>query len=443
MALADKLSINLKDIKNIKQVWIVLLIVIEVSLGSWLLLATDSGERIAAGLVMVASLWLFLHYVTKSESTAATNPKIVGFDQEIKPAKREVSQAEIEATSSQKVVGAKGTFRINTPPEDWDVKLLSIPELALANMEIEDDPEIMKQFALPENVDITTTFIQSPNTLSLIPIPGETLINGNKIPTALETIVKAQLTIIPFEKIMEDSLTETTLAQNMISFTTGVLNSGLLKFNTIENGTLKETGKEFIQFNLQQKLNYMMANDKKVDEVEINMTIFGIEGTLIDHIFLIRYPTFGKEKQDAFEKDREILMHLVDSFEPLRAIDLERKKAEAKSRAEANYQAQINQYGKQYFYREIVFLTKKYKNIDLESLEQRSRLLKILRPFEKFASQVGLDDEPNLNILWECMRKAEKGDAKDFNTFFTQMIAGAENTLSESEENPETAHDGQ
>ena len=99
MALADKLSINLKDIKNIKQVWIVLLIVIEVSLGSWLLLATDSGERIAAGLVMVASLWLFLHYVTKSESTAATNPKIVGFDQEIKPAKREVSQAEIEATS--------------------------------------------------------------------------------------------------------------------------------------------------------------------------------------------------------------------------------------------------------------------------------------------------------------------------------------------------------
>ena len=90
-----------------------------------------------------------------------------------------------------------------------------------------------------------------------------------------------------------------------------------------------------------------------------------------------------------------------------------------------------------------MFLTKKYKNIDLESLEQRSRLLKILRPFEKFASQVGLDDEPNLNILWECMRKAEKGDAKDFNTFFAQMIAGAENTLSESEENPETAHDGQ
>ena len=89
--------------------------------------------------------------------------------------------------------------------------------------------------------------------------------------------------------------------------------------------------------------------------------------------------------------------------------------------AEANFNKVLDEHGKAIFVAEISVLLLRLEGRNLDDLETRTRAIKLLKPFERFAKLINLHDE-ELDALWESLHRAETGDATDFKARLTKLL---------------------
>jgi hypothetical protein len=413
-------NVDASKINNPFALSAVFLGVVETLLFLWFNRATDTTERIIVGSLMTLILLsvLFLIFklaVNSNKNNQVTFPKAL--DEKVTPAKTEVSPEEIKVIkpNSEKISGPEGTYTIDSPPNNWRVKVVSLNGLIKENLEINDQDTIEDMFGTSENDPKNILLLKTGSMIDAIPIPGTTIINGVMIPTALITRLPIQLAIIPMERLQPPLYTENSFEHNVFNFIGGMIRQSLLKMQSQVSGKIKESGREFIQVEILQELEHIdiSINDQMIKDcrrVLSHITTIAIKGDIIDHLLLMYYPTIEDKNIDAaFENDISTLKSLVSSFSPLKVTDPISMIARIKEKGRTNSNLILKQGGSNMFLTEFGVVMKKIRELNLNNSNDIQKAVKILKPFKKFSELVEEKDE-ELDALWVAVDNAENGN---------------------------------
>lgn len=357
----------------------------------------------------IAALFYALFGLRRQDETADGVIKTEGIVGEITPAEVEVSESEIISPEPQRLGSPDGGYSIIKPPDDWDIRELSFAEWASEGLQI-TDPTISNTVVgtLPRVREILT--LESSRITSIVPDPRKTLVDGRKIPTALETKAPIRLDILPIEHAQPPFFIERPFEHNFMSFLSGLLTPSVLTFNGFDKGVIPNTQLRYLTANLSQEIVNAVVNGKEEESIINNMFVIGIEGGLRDYILLMKYPSLPFIEDPELEIDLNILQSIVSSFAPLKVVDLENKREVIRQELEEQFDEFVEESGEELFSNEIGVAFLRLSSWDINDLEKQLEAIKLLKPFELLAQEINLQNE-DFDSLWDSLHEAEAGNA--------------------------------
>src|SRR5258708_1964671 len=412
----------LKVIRNPHQVYVALLLVLEGLLGYWLHRAETGLERGFAGLLMtIIQLGVLYAVINTKRPKAAMSIK--------PPENKEATKTEIAAPSPDLVPGPDGSYLIKRPPKGWRVQVLTFSDWVSGNLDIRDPATKQRLDPAAGQSRDTLTCARAQHT-STIHDPGRTAINGRKFPSALETLIRPQLAVIPLERAQPPLFVERSLEENFLKVIGEFLNVAMTATH-LELGLIQANGRRYVASELQQKIQDATVNGVEGRDAVVSVNAIGIQGDVRDYLLITRYAAV-KEDPDA-DRNLGTLRDLVASFRPVETLDAAERRSESTTRANNNFQKVLTEKGQDIFWAELGVLLLRLQGVSLENAENRNWVMKRLRPFEILARETGLRDE-RLDPLWKALHCAETGDATSLKTMLIEMTQAAAGQEEDEEE---------
>lgn len=422
MKTPSRSKVDLSSIIGPYQLLGLFLLVVEGLLGYWLFRAESAVERGFTGLVMVLILFGLLYAVIRmKQDEGGTFVSPPGAATLVKPPEGEVTEREISSPAPEAIPAPDRSYLINLPPQGWRVRDLTYADWITEALGIKDASTKEKLFpSVDQSRDIL--IIEREKQTSIIPIPGRTTVDGQKLPTALETTVATQLSILPMERAQPPMFIERSLEHNFLAFVGQILNIGLLTVRRSASGLIPSSGRRYMTVELSQKIEDATVNGKEGQDAVVTLSVIGIQGELRDHMLMMRYSTVAGDLE--VESDLRTLQNLVASFRPLKVVNTEEKRREIAALADKKFEEFLAENGEEIFWTEIGLLCLRLQGINVDDPETRLRTMKLLKPFEVLARETNLHDEA-LDTFWEALHRAETGDATDFKAQLTKLIKEA------------------
>ena len=408
------------------------LLVVEVLLGIWLYKAESINERVIAGLFMTSILIYFLIVVKRMQEDISKPIVPQGLDNEVTPAQKEVTKEEVDSPEPQMIGAPDRSYIINKPPERWVVQELTFNEWRNRILKI-TDPSLKET---EKSLDQEILTFSSRREISVIPIPGKTLIDGRKHLTALEVTIPTELSIIPMERWDQPPLfVEHSLIHNFLNNVGKLLNVGVMTMHNVSLGTIPNSKRQYLVAEFHQEIENVIVNDKEEKNINHNVTIIGIGGDLRDYLLYMNYLSPVVDDPE-LKQDLQMLQLLVSSFQPLKVINPDKQKMENKKKADQEFKTFKKENGTNLFYAEFELILLRLKDLDVSDPEKRLKMIKLLKPFEVFSKEINLQDD-ELDALWNSLHQAEEGNATTFKDKMKQMITSIS---SEAESDQEDLH---
>lgn len=417
-------QIDLKSISNRFQVWIAFLIITEGLLGVLIIRAENSVERVIYAVLMVAILGAFLWMYGRSDVREVSAPSTPpGFDKPIEPAQTEATPERIASPEPQKKAAPDGSYIINRPPDGWTVRQVTALDYTSGNLDIKDEEAkqaLRPQLATIYPPDQEILVFESNQRDTVVPIPGRSTFNQRKVPTALEITIPTRLSILPIHRAQPPFYFDRPLEQSVIQWVNiAGASSNLVMIRNLKSETIGGSQRKQITVELRQDMADVRVNGQEVSELQSNITLIGIRGSAQDYLLILNYAVW--EGGDQHKDELELLRSLVNSFEPLKDDDADRKREALKDAAEFGYRQVIAEKGSEIFWEEMRWVGLRLKGLDMDNAANRQRAIDLLCPFEDLAREVGLADG-ELQEFWEAMHDAEQGDARVFKEELEALI---------------------
>ncbi len=430
-------GINPSKINNLYSLLSVFLIVVEGVIVLWISKAEGSLERIIAGITGVVLFIIFLILVLNSKREHEINiPTIIDKGDIIDAAKgiirwSDISEDQIKketmSNNIPRMGGIDGLYTIAKPPSDWIIDELShIEWLAeFQKMDLEIARQIYPSFI--ENFNKVLR-LKSYKDISILPIPGKTIIDGRNYPSALEILCTPRLSILSLDKYPYPFYKERSLEYHFIINVSQLLGLGVLSIRKSPSSLVTNTNREVKIVELKQELENVFVNNEMVERVDNNIALIGIEGDLKDQLLLINYLSYPKLEESQENFDFQTLQNLIRSFQPVELVNKEKKK-EMIAISDQSYIEMLESNSDKILYIELEFLLTRIKNWDLDDPKMRLEAIRLLRPFEDFAKIIDLEND-DVNMLFESLDKAEKGSAEDFKNIIESIHQSSNGTIS-------------
>jgi hypothetical protein len=402
------------------------LAVVETFLGVWFFKAADVTERSIAGGLMVAVLLTFLFAVLRwnlKKSEEKVTPKVEGIG-ELNLPNKQATVEQIKSPEPESYVGPNRSYIINRPPDDWDIKELSATQwrsnaLGITNVALVE--KFRKDSRDQEPTDIVV-FEMKVRT-SVIPIPGQTTIDGRKIPTALEFPQATSLAILPLDRAQPPFYVERPLVHNFTKVVNEVL--GLTTLQKQWSTTVPNTQRQQLVAEISQVVDNAIVNGQEGRSLTVNSVVVGIEGDIQDYIILMQYPSLKDAADPELSRNQQILNHLMSSFRPIKVPNSEIMLKEFKAKADQNFEELMKVHGENIFSTEFGVCMYKLSDKNFDDLDNLLKAIKVLKPFKVFAEQIQLHDE-DLDKLWKSLQEAEEGNTLSFKEDLERFIKIAE-----------------
>ncbi|MCK4796463.1 MAG: hypothetical protein KAT05_03735 [Spirochaetes bacterium] len=406
-----KIKIDIEKITGPYQLLALLLIVF----GFWLYKADTAIERIIAGILIILILAYF--FMKKEESKPIIPP---GFKDEFTPAEKEATEEEIKYPEPQRIAAPDGSYSINIPPQNWTIQEMTSTEWMIDGWQITDPSIKEKMLGTSSEVRNILSF-KSDKTTSIIPIPGQTVIDGRKFPSALALLIPTRLAIIPIDRYQPPLFIERPIEHNFSKYINEIMQIGVFTLHNLSSGKITNSDLKYMEADFRQEIEGAMVNGKEIKNVNSNIIIIGIEGELRDYLLFLNYPSIPEANDPELERDLQILRSLVSSFRPLKIINPDEKREELQKKADENFKELMAEKGEDLFYAEFEILLLRLSGLDIDDPEQRLNAIKMIKPFETFSKEINLQDE-DLNKLWNSLPEVEKGNAINFKSQLKEMF---------------------
>jgi hypothetical protein len=432
---APSASFKLSDITGPYPLLGAFLLIVESLLGFWIYRAESSTERIIAGLLMVALLAGFLIVVVRMQRATVSIPDPPNLPGQLTAGTQLATKQEIETPEAERIAGPDRSYLINKPPPRWTVRELTHAEMLGEVMSMEQSAR-QTLWGTEQGAREVLVF-RSPHDTEILPIPGKTLIDGRRLPSALTIVLPTRLTILPLERYAPPLFVERPLLHNFSIFAGQVAAQGLVTLKEMRSGTLPNSQREYFQAELRQEVRSATVNGREGVDVDANITVIAIEGELKDHLLLLNYASLPGSHDAQLDQDLADLLSLASSFRPLETVDVAGRKKELSAKYEGAFNSYLETNKEQMFANELTNVLLRYSEEDLADQNKRADAIRILRPFEASATELQIEDE-ELDQFWSALKKAEAGDASEFKSVFAQLRALA---LSGEEPNELTPED--
>jgi hypothetical protein len=417
-----RLKIDPSVITGPYQLLTVFLAFTQVLLAYWLFYAQSEYERVFIGLVMLTLLGGLLFVVIRLQQPTATPINLPTGHSTVE----EIS-ATVEKTSDRSpntMAGPDRSYLINSVPDGWQSRELTAIDFSAEALGIQDPAAKQKLFSTANPAVQTPDILvfEYKKQISITPIPGRTMMDGRKIPTALETVAPIQLAIIPIERAQPPWFVERSMEHNFLLTAGQILSLGALTARRASSGLIPDSDRRFMILELQQELKDCIVDGKEGHDVIVDVQVISIEGELRDHILIAKYVTVSGVPE--LEHAVQTLQTLVASFRPAKLNNLKEKRKENAVRAEENFKKILAEHGEKVFYAELHILAFRLQGIDLDDPKARLRAMNSLKPFPLFAREINLHTK-ELDAFWEAMHLAETGDATKFKAELSELIQSA------------------
>jgi hypothetical protein len=411
----SKTKIDIKDVKTPLQWFAVFLLIVESLFLFWLFKAESAIERIFAGAlavsVLIAILIVVFYLTNKDKFSTPQADGLSSSPLKVNP-ETQTPTPSLMPISGQ-IIGPDKSYTINKPPNGWKTQEYTLEEMMSQSLNITSETiqDAIPQFNGPEFKVRDILRFTSPKSVSIIPVPGITTINGAKFPTALEIPVSSSLTILPLNHYSSPNFIKNPFIHKYINFVGQTISTGIIaltRFEVQSNPISKQTIR---LAQCRQEIRNAIIDGEDGKNIDSNIVIYGIEGETQEHLILINYLSIPEGKDPT--QDNEILSSLYNSFIPHPPINPDEKRKEIDNQIDQNLKKLIANNGKQLFSTEFNLVMGKICDWDIENPELRLKAIKSLKPFKAFAEYVNVKDE-NLEKLWETVDLAEKGNANPF-----------------------------
>jgi hypothetical protein len=285
-----------------------------------------------------------------------------------------------------------------------------LKELLADSLQISDN--LFKQGffqKIEENPNVLTI---EAGTFSIIPIPGKTRINGRNTPTALETIFRNRVSIIPLTRYERSFLTEMTLEHNAIKFFGSFIAAPLYTIQKINQGVIPQSGRRYISLEAKQEIDSLNFQGIFVDRFQANFLFIVVQGELHDFLISISYASEieGHPEISCLSEEGKLLAEIASSLKPLQIPNLEMLKKQQEEAATQSFDIFVENQGKIIFNIEWTLLIARLSSLNLSDNEQRLYAIRLLKPFIVLANELKIED-PVLKIIADSIDQADRGNA--------------------------------
>ena len=422
-------SFKLSDITGPYPLLGAFLLIVESLLGFWIYLATSPVERIIAGVLMVGLLAGFLIVVGRMQRSTISIPDPPNLPGRLTAGTEVATKQEIEAPEAEKIAGPDRSYLINKPPHRWTVRELTYAEFAGDQLNM--DPSARQTLLGADQGAREVLRFASAHDTVILPIPGRTVIDGRKLPTALTTVLPTRLTILPLERHTAPLFVERPLLHNFSILVGQVAAQGLMTLKEMRSGTLPNSQRQYYQAELRQEVRQANVDGKEGVDIDANITVIGIQGELKDHLLLLNYPSLPGSHNPELDQDLADLLSLASSFKPLETLDAAERKRELNAKNEEAFDEYLKLNKEQMFAGELASVLLRYSEEDLADPAKRANAIRLLQPFEAYANELQIQDA-DLDQFWSALRNAEGGEAAEFKKLFGEFRA-----LTLQRDNPE------
>jgi hypothetical protein len=426
-------KVDLSSITGKYQLLALFLIVVEGLLGLWIGLAENTTERIIAGTlctVLLIGFFVTLIILSKQQDSIKGIPSTsLGT---VSPAKREVTDSEIQSNQPDVLVAPDRSYIINRPPDNWIIHEMLLNEWLAWSFQIHDPDIKAKLKETNKQEDRQIIILEAPQRLSVIPIPNHTAISSRKLYTALEFPIATRLSIIPMDRAYYPLFVELPLIHTFMTVVAEILGLGVLPIQNISTGKIHPSGREYISAEFYQDIENAIINQQDGQNIRNNTTVIGIKGEVLDYLLIMTYPSSLPESNDRVLYDLDILKSLVSSFKPLRTSDPKGKRLENCAKADSQFHEVIKNNGSKMFQFEFMYLLLRFSGTNLDDNEECLKAMRLFKPFRIFAQEIGLSD-PNLSEFWEALQEAEGGNFLKFKAILTTLIQAAKEEATQTQ----------
>ena len=406
-------SIDISKIAGSYQLLGAFLVIIDSIMAVWFYKAENYIERIIAGILLALISLSFLYLVIKREEKKDQyiNPPGLG---KVSPAREEATENEIINPEPQKIGASDGSYIIDKPPEDWIVRKIGLTEWTKETSDtfLFKNNEILEE---TENTHETEILLfQSPKQLSIIPIPGKTILNRMKLPIALAEDIYTRLAIIRLDKIRPPLFFERPFEDSFFKNISFFLQTDTIILRKLLSGIISKSNIRFYEADFSQDIENAIVDGKEEMNVANNFVAIDIEGEISDHLLFITYPYVP----DIDNPDIKILKTLVESFRPLKMVH-DNKYLQLKKFADIKLEELAK--NSQNFFAQFAVAILRLKKLNLENNEECLIAIKKLKSFEILAKEADIHDD-NLNNLWSSLHDAEKGNLLNLKDELNKII---------------------
>ena len=400
------------------------LLIVEASLGYWLINSTDRTEKIIAG-AMITVIFLVFLYISWKIVQVTFSAKVLQSEGvgELKPASRSITEAEAEDRQAEVMISHDRSFMIERPAGEWEIEEMRASAWAGKSLGI-SDKQLLEKLVGKDEAGDRVMVISHPKEFFLIPTPGKTLIDGAAIPTALQVPAFFRLSILPMERRQAPFYLERPMVHNFNVFLMSILSQGVLTL--VDHQTVSEKNGSSREIAImRQNLENVMINGENHRKASIYISMIGIGGKIKDHVMMLQYFTTSGEDPNMENRLKE-LQNIINSFKPVMPADREKVRQDYEQQMDEKFASFIKSYGVNLFMNEFGIALARLKNSDLEKIQDRQKVIETLKPFRDFAAVINLKDD-SLSTLLDAVDEAEKGNAGPLKKILPPMMKNIEN----------------
>jgi hypothetical protein len=426
------------DVKGFRKIlfWVITLFFIVITLltilnlffGIGLLEKEYKSKLLTAFILEIAAALIALFYslfsLKKDGSTqTVSQPSPSG----ILPAQKDVSEKEmasiVKNQTAEIYVGPQRSYTIALPPKEWLIKEASKLDITIEIRQIKNEDLINHiKKTTPDTQDVV--LFQSNKKFVITPKPGETIINGSFILSALPFTFNNQLMIFPESRFRPPLYNYSSMESVLLEVLTQDQSLKVLEIDKINTFIPKNTNIKITEIELVQRLQNAILDDNEFSSFEIHHHFFGIEGELKHYVLQASYlEAFGAKDEAA--NDKFILFDIVNSFKPLRLLNVQEMKEAEKNDAIKKQREFFEMNGQQVFNIEIGRFLSQYSDEDLDNKSKLMEIKKGLKQFRAFANQIKFSDvqlDQELKELWKTIDKADQGDFNELKAMFKKIL---------------------
>ncbi len=397
------------------------LVIVEASLGTWLIMSNSTTEKVIAGILITVIFLSFLYALYKIKIEKIENNKLnvegIGV---ITPADNPVIQSSLEDKIQDIYISHDRSYILQKPAQSWTIEELKFSDWVSQGMAVDDTQLINK--IIGERIEIDKILvIRSKAENYLYPIPGETIIDGRDIPTALSVPTFLRLSILPLTRRQAPLFIERPFIHNYNLVLSGLLNMNVT--SQIKEDIISKNNSTRIISVFRQRIENVYYENKKYDEISSYHTLVGIEGSNKDYVLILQYITTSQELE-GLQIELKELQDLINSFQPIKNIDSQKEKFEFDKKADEEFKYFIDNKKADIFFQEFLIALMRIKDCNLDSNEDRGKLIKTLQPFKALSEILGIS-YPELGDLWKAIEDCEKGNAAALKNIFPNILQGA------------------